>query len=67
MDKNCIWPLKHYQLATDVEWKYVQEQGEHAKFKLQICFELPQGNIPQLFFSRIWQLINKHIKFHLPK
>jgi hypothetical protein len=56
MDKNCIWPIKIYQHASDVEWKDVQGQGEHAKFKLQICFELPQGNMPQIVPSRIWQL-----------
>lgn len=53
--KNCIWPLKSYQHASDVESKDVQGQGEHTKFKLQICFESPQGNMPQIVLSKIWQ------------
>jgi hypothetical protein len=50
MDKNCIWPLKIYQRANDVEWKDVQGQGEWVKFRLQKKIELPQGNMPQHSF-----------------
>jgi hypothetical protein len=50
MDKNCIWPLKNYQHASDVEWKDVQGLRERVKFILQKKIELPQGNMPQHSF-----------------